>query len=336
MLAIHNSNSGFHIRWKNYLQKNNIPFKVVNCYSNNLISDLLDCDKLLWHHNHLNQTDLIIAKQILFALEQAGKKVFPNFNTNWYFDDKIGQKYLLEAIEAPMVASYVFYNKKSALDWLYHTSLPIVFKLRGGAGSRNVKLIKDKGVAKKIINQAFGSGISNYNGIEDFFERYRKYKLGLFGHKEILKGFFRIFKKPPYADINGKEKGYVYFQDFISNNDSDTRIIVIGNKAFALKRYVRKGDFRASGSGSFEYQKKEFDIRCIKIAFDITKKLDTQCLAFDFIFDHNNNPLIVEISFGFSASGYDDCPGYWKENLDWIEGKFDPQGWIIDLLLENK
>jgi glutathione synthase/RimK-type ligase-like ATP-grasp enzyme len=49
------------------------------------------------------------------------------------------------------------------------------------------------------------------------------------------------------------EKNYVYFQDFIPQNDFDIRIIVIGKRAFAIKRMVRKGDFRASGSGNIKY-----------------------------------------------------------------------------------
>ena len=70
--------------------------------------------------------------------------VFPNFNTAWHFDDKVGQKYLLEAIDAPLVPSYVFYSKEMALKWLEQTQFPKVFKLRGGAGSANVKLVQDE------------------------------------------------------------------------------------------------------------------------------------------------------------------------------------------------
>jgi glutathione synthase/RimK-type ligase-like ATP-grasp enzyme len=113
----------------------------------------------------------------------------------------------------------------------------------------------------------------------------------------------------------GREKGYAYFQDFIPNNNTDTRIIIIGDKAFAIIRGVRKGDFRASGSGVISYNHKEVDLNCVKIAFGVAQKLKTQCLTFDFV-HLTNNPLIVEISYGFSPKGYLDCPGYWDLNLD--------------------
>lgn len=111
-IAIHYSEKGFHPRWVNYCEKNNIPYKRVDCYANDLIHQLQDCHALLWHHSHMNPKDVLIAKEILFALQHTGFRVFPNFYTNWHYDDKAAQKYLLEALGAPLVPSYVFFNKK--------------------------------------------------------------------------------------------------------------------------------------------------------------------------------------------------------------------------------
>ena len=98
---------------------------------------------------------------------------------------------------------------------------------------------------------------------------------------------------------------------------------------------VRKGDFKASGSGDMKFSKEEFDEKCIDIAFETNNKLKAQCLAYDFVFDSNNNPLIVEISFGFAVHAYDSCPGYWDKNLVWHKGQFNPQEWMIDDLLNS-
>ena len=114
----------------------------------------MDCKALLWHHHHSLTEDKLFARELLFAIEQSGTKVFPNFNTAWYFDDKLGQKYLLEAIKAPLVPTFAFYSKKDALNWIKNTSFPKVFKLRGGAGSNNVRLINNISQAKLIINKA--------------------------------------------------------------------------------------------------------------------------------------------------------------------------------------
>jgi glutathione synthase/RimK-type ligase-like ATP-grasp enzyme len=289
----------------------------------------------MWHFSQNNAMDNIIAKQILFALEHTGFKVFPDFKTAWHFDDKVAQKYLFESINAPMVKSYVFYQKTLALEWINDTSFPKVFKLRGGAGSSNVRLVKNKSQAIKIINKAFGCGFSNYDAFGSLKERWRKYRLGKASILEPIKGLLRLYKAPDFAKVMGKEVGYVYFQEFIPDNKSDTRIIVIEGKAFALKRFVRKNDFRASGSGNFAYIREEFDERCLTISFKVSKKLQLQCAAYDFVFDKKNNPLLVEVSYGFVAQGYDPCPGYWDEDLRWYEGSFNPQGWMVELMLKS-
>jgi glutathione synthase/RimK-type ligase-like ATP-grasp enzyme len=42
-------------------------------------------------------------------------------------------------------------------------------------------------------------------------------------------------------------------QQFLPGLDSDWKVLVFGNRLFCLKRYVRRGDFRASGSGNFTF-----------------------------------------------------------------------------------
>jgi len=88
-IAIHHKPGSFSDRWIAWCEKNNVPFKLVNCYDNNLIEQLQECKGLLWHHSQNDPKALLAAKPILFALEQAGIIVFPNFNTNWHFDRSI-------------------------------------------------------------------------------------------------------------------------------------------------------------------------------------------------------------------------------------------------------
>lgn len=333
MIAIHKGNSGFHPRWVKYCEEKNIPFKRVDCYANDVVEQVQGCDALLWHHSQGNPKDILIAKQILSALDHTGTKVFPDYKTGWHFDDKLSQKYLFESIDAPLVPSYIFFSKEEALDWIEKTSFPKVFKLRGGAGSENVRLIKSKQEAKAVTKKAFGKGLSNYDAFRNLKERIRKWRLGKESAVSVLKGIVRLAYYPDFARVLGREIGYVYFQDFIPNNDHDIRIIVIDGKAFGLKRYVRENDFRASGSGKFGYKREEFDERCIKLAFKFTNKLNLQVGAFDFVFD-NNVPKVVEVSYGYVPHVYDPCEGYWDEDLNWYPGYFNHEGWIVDQMLK--
>lgn len=332
-IAIHSKEEGFSRRWISYCRKNNIDIKLVDCYSNDIIKQIEDCDVLMWHYSQSNYKDNIVAKQILFAAQAMGKRVFPDFNTSWHFDDKIGQKYLLESIDAPLVPTYVFYSKKDAKIWASNTNFPKVFKLRGGAGSENVKLVKNKLHAYKLIDQAFSRGFASFNKLENLKERIRKYKYDKGSLFSIIKGIVR-FVVPIYSrSMLPVQKGYAYFQDYIPDNNYDIRVIVIGDRAFAIKRIVRDHDFRASGSGKILYEKENIPPVTVELSFTLSAKLKSQCTAFDFIFDIDGCPKVIEVSYGFNQFGYDKCVGYWDRSMRFYEGTFSPQDWMVELVI---
>lgn len=335
IIAIHNSKFGFHPRWISYCKEKNINYKIVNCYESDIIEQLEECQALMWHHSHTNPKDILIARQILFALEVKGFAIFPNFKTAWHFDDKVGQKYLFEALNIPHVKSWVFTDKQKAVSWVNETFFPKVFKLRGGAGSANVRLVKSKYQALKLVNQAFGAGFRVYDPWGSLNERFRKWREGKSGYWDIFKGIGRFLIPLEYAQIKAREKGYIYFQEFIPGNDSDFRIIIIDEKAFALKRFVRQNDFRASGSGSFAYERELFPENIIRTAFEINDKIQTQCGVYDFVLDKQENPLLIEVSYGFSSEAYDKCPGHWDRKLTWHEGNFNSHGWMIESVIKE-
>jgi glutathione synthase/RimK-type ligase-like ATP-grasp enzyme len=334
-IAIHNRSGSFSERWISYCKQKNIAYKLVDVFDNDIIEQVKDCCAFMWHHHHGEFKDVILAKKILFSLEHAGIKVFPDFNTSWHFDDKVAQKYLLEAIDAPMVPSYVFYDKKEALDWANQTTYPKVFKLKGGAGSANVKLVKTKSECIKLINKAFGRGFKQFDGKAYFLDNIKKNKSGTKSFKQVIKAFGRMLISTEYSENMPPEKGYAYFQEFIPNNDSDIRIIIVGDKAFGIKRMVRKGDFKASGSGSLNFCVEEIDSRCVELAFQINNNIKSQSIAFDFIFDEWNNPLIVEISYGFAIEAYDNCKGFWTSDLKFHRESFNPQFWMVENLINK-
>lgn len=334
-IAIHDKSRGFSHGWIDYCKKNNIEYKIVDCYSNNIVTDLIDCDGLMWHYHHMNPKDVLFARQLLYAIEISGKTVFPNFNTVWHFDDKVAQKYLLEGLDGPLIPSYVFYEKERALHWIETTSFPKVFKLRRGSGAANVLIADSKIQAKKLIRQSFGRGFSPYNKLGSIKERYYMYKKGKGSIANIIKGVIRLVHTTEFAKIQGNERGYVYFQDFIPDLDHDIRVIVIGDKAIAIKRLVREGDFRASGSGRLQYDKHLFNEEIIKEAFSISRKMKSQSLAIDFIMVEGV-PKILEISYGFPEGDFvNDCPGYWDNNLNWHNKNIDTEGWMVENIVQE-
>jgi len=287
----------------------------------------------MWHWDLNDYKAALFVRQLTLSLEEKGIKVYPNINTGWHYDDKVGQKYLLEAIKAPLVQSYVFYSKQDAINWLKETSFPKVFKLRSGAASSNVKLVKNKRKAKHLVNKAFGCGFPRFNRIGRLKERIYMLRRDkdLNTVKTLFTGLARLFITSELEKYSPREKGYIYFQDFLPNNVFDTRIVIIGDRCFNVRRYCRKKDFRASGSGIIAFGKELVDKKMVEIAFDVADKLGTQSLAFDFIYE-NGNLKIIELSYCFpmGKNSMDGSTGYWDRNLNWHEIEDSLQKFIIE------
>ena len=335
-IAIRHTPGSYSDLWIQYCEEKQITFKLVNCYDSDIVAQLDECDGLMWHWDQNDYKAALFARQLTISLEKKGLKVFPDINTAWHHDDKVGQKYLLEAIGGPFVKSYVFYSKQDALEWISKTNFPKVFKLRGGASSVNVSLARTKREARVLVKKAFGKGFWPINRFSRLKDRLRVLKRdkNMQAVRGVLSGFARMFIPTEVERFSHNEKGYIYFQDFIPENEYDTRLVVIGDRCFGIRRYCRKGDFRASGSGILSYEPELFDKKCIQSAFEIAKKLKTQSVAFDFIWD-DLEPKIVEISYCFTIAAYDNCQGYWNSNLNWNEKIVNPPYFMIEDFIEE-
>jgi glutathione synthase/RimK-type ligase-like ATP-grasp enzyme len=337
-IAIHHlsGSDSYSDKWIEYCNKHRVDYKLVNCYSSDIIEEIKGCDALMWHWQHTDYKSQLFARELILSLEKSEFKVYPNANTCWHFDDKLGQKYLLEVIDAPMVKSYAFYDKVTAIKWIEETTLPKVFKLRNGAGAYNVKLIKSKREALRYINKIFSSGFkSNYRGAtlnEKIWHFKRDRTLTSFFN--IGRGLFRFIFPHEIRNKLPIEKNYLYAQDFIANCDHDIRVFVIGRRAVTKKRMVRDGDFRASGSGRMSWDLGEKASKCVEMAFEVTEKLQAQSLAFDFVLD-GDEYKIVEISYPASPRGFPDCPGYWNRDLSWTKSPLRVEYFIMEEMLNS-
>lgn len=329
-LAIHDAKGSFSDRWLEYCREHGIDAKVVDCRSSDIMTQLGSVDGLLWHWSHGIHSDLLMARSVLQAAETMRLKVFPGAQTCWHFDDKIAQKYLLEAVGAPMAPVRVFYDLDSAMEWIDRANFPQVFKLRRGAGSTNVQIVRDASHARGLARTMFGGGFKPVAGyFQDMSTKVRKARK----RREVwgtiqrlprtLAGIYRSKREMV------PERGYLYMQEFMPGNSFDTRVTVIGDRAFGFTRNVRPNDFRASGSGSIDYDRSRVQPQCLQIAFEVASKLQSQSMAFDFVNDPQGKPVILEISYAYQAKAVYDCGGFWDRSLNWHEGAIWPQDAIL-------
>lgn len=328
-------NSPFERKFIDILEYNNIDFLILNINERDFWDKLRYIDLFIFRHGGIS-SELQLANTIMPIIEnQLGINCFPNQSTCWHFDDKIKQYYLLKIHDFPIIQSWVFWDRQKCLHWIEsETNFPVVFKLKGGAGSSNVVLLKNKKQAKKIVSKIFVAGIKNQKIPSSNAIHCKYFNLSQF----FLNNLKKLGRK-----IKGWETerywmpniGYALFQRYLPNNDYDTRVLIIGNRAFAFRRMNRKNDFRSSGSGLIDYDPKMIDINHINKAFEVSLKMKFQSMAYDFLYNENRESEFCEISYSYIDTAVFNCPGYWDIKLNWHEGHFWPQYFILKDLLST-
>lgn len=327
---------GIHSFYRNIIE----PFSLKYC-------EIMDFNGLKWVHLDINDMDFWeklktcshfiyrwgghsdqyqLAHTILPVIEKdLNIRCFPDSRTYWHHDDKIRQYYLLRNLGFPIIESWIFWERLPALKWVKNNAqFPIVFKLKSGAGSKDVLLVKSRKKAVKLVNKMFGSGIFLGKIPGNYKIKYNDFKLSKY-FDALMKKSYRLIKK---RDVNYnwmKEKNYVYFQKYLPANEFDTRVTVIGDRAFAFRRFNRDNDFRSSGSGKINYETDKINLDFIRIAFDVSNKMNFQSMSFDFLYDEFKKPSFCEISYTFQDKAVYDCQGYWDSNLIWHKGHLWPQ-----------
>ena len=330
-VGVHVNEGGlFDSKWIFFLNKYGCEVESMDFKSEKSFERLISCDGAMWHYRH-NPFDKQVAPKILDTIENVCKiPVWPNWSTRWHFDEKISQSYILKALGEASVKSWIFYNKEEALEFISSAKYPLVFKLSVGAGSANITRIDSKEMAQKYVDRVFDYGIfpysmNEYESSESLTKRVKK------AVKEVV--FPDRIQLPSYFQI---QKGYAYFQQFIPDNAYDIRVTIIGKRAFGFIRHNRENDFRASGSGSIEYDSSKIPEEAIKTGFRISEKMKFQSMAYDFLID-DGKCIVNEMSYGYVDKAVYDCTGHWDIDMQWHEGNMWPEeAHVVDYIEEIK
>lgn len=321
----------FSDRWIDKAQELGHEVRIVDVYQDDIIEQLRDCDGFMWRFSHPPATRLF-AKRLLAVVEKGlGLVVFPDWNTAWHHDDKIAQRYLLEASGIPTARTWVFWKREDALNFCRSAKYPLVIKLAGGASSQNVRLLKDFGEAEYWLNQLFYSGVFSLEqptstNLLEIVKRLRP------SARLLLKG-----RHPNPGSFFELQKNYMMVQEFLPNNLHDTRVTVIDNRAFAYRRFNRPDDFRASGSGNFNTEPGAIDLEFVRLGFRTAQALGTQSVAIDGLY-RGNECMTTEISYSYVSWMVHECPGHWELEGDAESGRLiwkTGQMWPEDAIMED-
>lgn len=329
---IHHRNGeeqSFSDRWIELARQRGVTTRIVDARSADFFSTVQDCNGFMWRFGY-DPLSLQFAKRILPAVQQGLRiPTFPSHSTVWTFEDKIAQHYVMCAAGIPTPRTWIFWNRQEAMDFCRDASYPLVLKLATGAKSSNVRLLRSYRDALWWLHMIFGSGVDSLEYPRQLLPRLLRDR---WRSVELFMG---------NAVPRGNQHGYFYVQEFIDGNDFDTRITIIGRRAYAFRRENRPGDFRASGSGLVDWSPDTIDPRDLRLAFRISFDLEMQSVAIDCI-KRDSKTLLLEFSYTYATWALRDCPGHWvlagspeTGTLEWQEGRLDPEDAIFNDFLQQ-
>lgn len=301
-------------KWKEYLEKNNVSFRLINVFESNLKEQLDGIRLLLWSFDHTDYQESLIAASACKTTENLGIEVYPNHNERFFYNDKLTQAIYFNSIGLPIPETKVYYEPKHFSAFLKNAQFPFIIKLRKGAGSENVFYIQSAAEAKELSTKLFQQGISVFRAKKYIKKRIKKER-NLFSLPKIIRRSYLIHR---HYNNFPKEKGYVLVQNYIQNKGFDYRVVIVGNRAYVAKRIALNHQFGASGSGLAEYPNENAPKKLIEIAFDIHNKLNVRGMSYDFLEETDSGKFyLIEANYTYAQTSMDRCTGYFDSELTW-------------------
>lgn len=314
------------------LKFNKINFITIDIHEKDFLKIIQSSVCFIFRFNYYDDNKRLGEMLIPLIRNYLKIPTFPDIEMCWAYDNKIRQYYLMKFYELPIIDTEIYYEKNLAMNALKYQNFPRIMKLKGGAGSMNVVKLDNLKIAKKYIKRLFGPGlvpdrVRSRGSLRAEFLDLRREVHRFFGDLyRLINGFDR---NPAYM----VEKNYYFSQEYLPNNDHDVRITILYDKAFCYRRFNRKNDFRASGSGLNDYNQEMIPVVCVQEAFVLAEKLKLKCTAIDFLIDKDGNYKIVEFSYTFVSEYVAKCPGYWNKKLEYKEISYIPEYLhLVDLL----
>ncbi|MEZ9322785.1 hypothetical protein AB4161_20845 [Vibrio sp. 10N.286.51.E5] len=208
----------------------------------------------------------------LFYLMNQGCKILPNFDLvlaheNKGYQSLLKKKYKIDELNEKYLTSDSLYFKSN-----------YVYKDPNGAGSHGVILPENSQALYKWSKKISFDSL-RVEGVKKILKLVFK-KFFLFGWRySSLR--VRYLKSP---------KGIVV-QELIPELTFDYKVLIFGERFYVLKRHVRKGDFRASGSGNFE-SVTNVEPQVLIACKLLKEKLSTPYLSVDIGYDGNKAYII--------------------------------------------
>jgi glutathione synthase/RimK-type ligase-like ATP-grasp enzyme len=265
--------------------------------------------ELLEFHDIINKNLKVENKTVIYAFSQKdnyrayindiiyhlskNNRVIPSYDLLKCHENKGYQEiYKKEIGLKGLPASY--YTSFKEVDF-FAISYPVVLKTTQGTNGKGVYLIKNRSDFQKTIKRLVA-------------------RTSIWTHIDLLRRkYLRRKKFKEYPDYSNKADYHEYkeylrqeenfiIQKFIPDLDFDYRVLVGFNRYYVMRRSVRSGDFRASGSKKFSFSYVP-DHSLLDFAQSVYDKFDTPFLSLDVLYDGKTYYLgeFQALHFGMSV-----------------------------------
>jgi len=219
-------------------------------------------------------------EDILLGLMEQGAILIPDFKYFRAHHNKVFMEMLrdLSSIdELKSISSNCFGVYEDFIKKIPEINVPVVMKPAAGASSDGVILIKSKSKIKKCAKRVSRSFLPLIFGLKDY----------------IASIIYKDYKR-----CSNHRKKFIV-QNFIANLSGDFKVLIFDKKYYILRRQIRKNDFRASGSGLFEWPETVSN-QMLNYCKKIYDSFDVPFISLDIAYDNQNYHLIEFqfISFG--------------------------------------
>lgn len=234
---------------------------------NNHYDDIIDKKPIILYQSSEDKNNYYksFIEDVVYDLEQSGIEVIPGFEYLKAHNNKVAMELLRRRSDLPEIKS-IRSNVYGVLEEIKAESndleFPLVLKPASGSMSKGVKLIKSKNDLIKSVKSISSTKVF-FHDLKELLRTikyHKKYKRESFYRRKFIT------------------------QNLISGLDNDYKVLVYWDKCYILYRGVREGDFRASGSGNFEFRK-EIPDGILDYAHCIREKFDVPHISLDVAFD---------------------------------------------------
>jgi glutathione synthase/RimK-type ligase-like ATP-grasp enzyme len=242
-----------------------LPFRVLDLARSDWLErvEAAECDVILvWPDAFLSIWGTMIKDRVAMLEQELGYPVVPSSAEIWMYEDKRRMAYWLQANRVPHPKTWIFYDRAEAEAFAVSCDLPVVLKTSFGAAATGVEIIRTRGRLRRLIRQAFRSGIV-----------------------------------PGGSDHRDREWGSLLLQEYLPDV-KEWRMVRIGDSFFGHPK-GRVGEFH-SGSGVAEWDVPES--RHLDLLLEVTEKGRFRSMDVDIFETPDGRLLVNELQAVFGAS----------------------------------